>query len=361
MAPQQIGIYLGSADEVFFKYHFYQVLGPASEYLNFYSDAGSFVSSNHDRKVACFQIPYPYTDLIETQLKQVYDSSDVVFIIGSELHPNTVDFIRRNDFPKICWFLCGKLMPNVNGRTFPFLDWFTTSIHFYKNVRPITLHDLDPYAVKPFMFDALLGRKKPHRDQAYSFINDNLPDSGIVTYINDYNINFKNNDNAKWQWQLTGLEQHENVQWTVDFVTYYGHRLSLSQVMPIDIYNQSAYSLVCETNYHNDYVFVTEKTVKPILARRLFITLGNRYTLEYLRELGFQTFDGIIDESYDAIENVTERHQAALAQLRWLCTQPQEQILERARSIIEHNFNLMYRENWYQKFSTPFVNRLLNR
>jgi hypothetical protein len=101
-------------------------------------------------------------------------------------------------------------------------------------------------------------------------------------------------------------------------------------------------------------VFYTEKTVKPILARRLFITLGNRYHLEGLRRLGFKTFHGIIDESYDSIEGTTDRHNAALEQLKWLCEQDQEDILKRCRDIVDHNYNLMYGNDWYNLFRQLF-------
>jgi hypothetical protein len=127
--------------------------------------------------------------------------------------------------------------------------------------------------------------------------------------------------------------------------------MSLSQVMPLNIYNQTAYSLVCETNCDNDCVFFTEKTVKPILARRLFVMVANRYSLAMLRDLGFQTFNTIIDESYDEIEHYPTRQYAALEQLKWLCKQPQEQILAQCRDIVDHNYNVMMGRDWYREFS----------
>ena len=363
MVLQDIGIYFNDANSAIFSYHLNQVIGPALETISYYSNTEAFCQSPHPRRIACFQIPYPYTDLVEHEIDSVYSSADLVIVLGSELHARTVDFVRRFDRPKMRWFLCGRLNPELNlGRTYRFLDWFTTSVYFYKNVRPSTLYELDPYTVKPLMFDALLGRRKIHRDQAYEFIHSHqLQQQSITTYVDDYALNFRTGDHDKWIWEDRGLEEHEGVQWTVDRVKYYGYRMSLSQIIPINIYNQTAYSLVCETNFDNDYVFFTEKTVKPILARRLFILLGNRYALRELQELGFKTFNGIIDESYDEIETVHDRHQAALEQLQWLCGQDQTKILAQCRDITEHNFNLMYGKNWYQLFSTPFINLLLNR
>lgn len=363
MAVQDLGLFVLDVSEPVFRYHFNELVGPIRNNWTYYSNVDTFIGSQHQRRVACFQIPYPYDNSVEQLIDQVYDSCDAIIILGSELHPRTVDFMRRYDRPKIAWFVCGLLNDKLHhSRVYLFLDWFTTSVHFYKNVRPSTLYSLTPYQTKPLMFDALLGRKKPHRDQAYDFMVDTgLINQGTVTYVNTHQVNFSADNPGQWRWELAGLEEHKTVEWTVDRVRYYGHRMSLSQVIPLDIYNQTAYSLVCETNFNNDYVFYTEKTVKPILARRLFVHLSHRYALRGLRELGFKTFGDIIDESYDEIEPATQRHQAALEQLQWLCRQDQASILARCRDTVDHNFNLMYGRDWYHDFKQPFGRVLLNR
>jgi hypothetical protein len=212
------------------------------------------------------------------------------------------------------------------------------------------------------VFDALLGRKKLHRDRAYNFINrEGLDNQGIVTYMDIADQGFVATQSTQWIWEDAGMTGQERVEWTVDRIDYYGYNMSLSQVMPLQVYNQTAFSLVCETNCDQDYVFFTEKTVKPILARRLFVMVANRYSLAALRELGFQTFGSIIDESYDEIEGIYNRQMAAMAQIKWLCQQDQSSILGRCRGIVDHNFNLMYGTDWYARFKEQFVKGLIGR
>ena len=360
LAVQDVGIYVPERSIPLFKFHFRSLGGTFSDNWAHYNDLDLFKKSNHQKRVACLQVPYPYptnpknpkNHPFDQEIADIYNHVDTIVLLCSEVHQATVDFIRRHDLPKMCWFLCGKLNPPLlNGRTYTFLDWFITTIHFYKNVRPTTLYQLNPYESKPLMFDALLGRKKHHRDVAYNFIQEqNLADKGIVTYINTRHIDFQTTTDSQWLWEEEGLTERENVQWTVEPVKYYGHSMSLSQVMPLKVYNQTAYSLVCETNCENDSVFFTEKTVKPILARRLFILVANRYSLAMLRELGFRTFDGIIDESYDEIACEKIRQFAAMEQLKWLCKQPQERILAECRDIVDHNFNLMMCRDWHREF-----------
>ncbi len=88
-------------------------------------------------KVLPVKLNYPKNNIIDQEIADIYEHVDIIILLGSELHESTVDFIRRHDLPKMRWFLCGRLTPPLlNGRTYTFLDWFTTTVHFYKNVRP---------------------------------------------------------------------------------------------------------------------------------------------------------------------------------------------------------------------------------
>lgn len=333
MQSHKVGVFFPAENSDFFLFHLKDI------------DAAN-------SSVACFQIPYPYTEQFEQQIESACATYKHIVIIGCELHPVTVDFIRRFDRPNITYFLCGYLnVPLVHSTVHLYLDWFITTTDCYRNN---LLDKLTPYSTKPYAFDALLGRRKPHRQLAWDYIQHYLKDQCIATYIDNHQIDFGTEDSNKWIWEREGLEVNEIPQWTVETVTYNNHQQRLSQIIPISIYNQSAYSLVAETNVDNDYVFFTEKTVKPILAKRLFIMLGNRYVLARLRDLGFKTFDSVIDESYDTIEPVTDRHCAALDQMRWLTTQDQSLILNQLQPIVEHNARHMLTTDWYKDFKNTF-------
>lgn len=68
-----------------------------------------------------------------------------------------------------------------------------------------------------------------------------------------------------------------------------------------DFLEKTSYSLVPETFVINDQFFITEKTYKPIFYGHPFLIWGNTGILNYLKELGYQTYDEIFDESYDKI------------------------------------------------------------
>jgi hypothetical protein len=64
-------------------------------------------------------------------------------------------------------------------------------------------------------------------------------------------------------------------------------------------YHRFDIELVAETYCHGDTFFVTEKTVRPIIAGKSLLVYGPRDYLARLRDLGFQTWNNIWDESYD--------------------------------------------------------------
>ena len=72
-------------------------------------------------------------------------------------------------------------------------------------------------------------------------------------------------------------------------------------------YTDTYFSLVTETVYNNDNSFRTEKIAKPIAMAHPFIVAANPGYYRDLRNLGFRTFDHLIDESFDTIENHQDR------------------------------------------------------
>jgi len=137
---------------------------------------------------------------------------------------------------------------------------------------------------------------------------------------------------------------------TIQTVKYYGISITMSQIVPFKIYNQTYYSLVAETNAVNSFNFYTEKIVKPMLAKRLFIVIAGQNYLKNLRTFGFKTFDGIIDESYDYEINDEIRWHMALDQLQYLCKQNPQEVLNKIKDVVEHNQQLILNTNWYENF-----------
>jgi len=65
-----------------------------------------------------------------------------------------------------------------------------------------------------------------------------------------------------------------------------------------EIYLDSYIHIITETNFAKD-IFPTEKVINPITVLQPFILFGAPEYLKYIKSLGFKTFHGFIDESYD--------------------------------------------------------------
>lgn len=89
-------------------------------------------------------------------------------------------------------------------------------------------------------------------------------------------------------------------------------------------------------------LFVTEKTLKPLLVGHPFLAVAGHKHLQHLHALGFKTFDGIINESYDLYEGPGERLKMVAAEVERLCKDNVE-LLESTKDIRQHNRLNMYK------------------
>jgi len=330
---------------------------------NFTRDFESFVQSPGP-KSAVFHVPFPweggYGDQFVGRIDRVQDC-DRIIILCSELHNRTYEFIRQNDQKNITYFLCGYLNRRLeHSHIRQWMDWFVTTLKFYKTV-PTFLNKLTPYAVKSKSFDVLLGQPRQHRDMVYNYLKSHT-DQVVLTYMRDFSQGLYDHDftakaiqdrpSDEYIWDLDSINVPKDpVNFTIEHVELHGQQVSISQVIPLSIYNQTAYSVVTETNFMNSYTFYTEKTVKPILAERLFIAFSGQHYLRNLHNLGFRTFDGIINESYDEEPDQYKRYAMAYEQMKYLFTQSQEKVLQQIRPIAEYNKRHMLTTNWYADFA----------
>jgi hypothetical protein len=114
------------------------------------------------------------------------------------------------------------------------------------------------------------------------------------------------------------------------------------------VFNDTAYSIIAETDHDNTLSFFSEKTAKPLIARRLFVAFSGYKFLYNLRNAGFGTFGDVIDESYDLILDDNERYAAAFEQVKRLCTLDQTMVYNKLRDVLEYNFRTVMERDWTQ-------------
>ena len=324
-----------------------------------------FLSGEIKSRVAMFHVYYESDGWVD-KLKQVYDHCDLIFVFCTELHSHTIAPLTSIDLPRIHIYMCGFINDYKfeHAQVGQHMDWLYTTSHFYLRSRPNFLsYHLKPFAVKPYAFDVLLGEWRVSRNAAYDYIKDNqLDEKVIMTYFGLFRPELEHGTGLKkrgfvFDWDDPNIEfdsanNPNDVRFSVQYVKYYGTRVSMSQIIPLDIYQQTAYTLVAETTAGNEWNFYTEKIAKPILAQRLFVVVSGRHYLKNLRSLGFQTFSNVIDESYDEIEDDHARWRLAMDQVKYLCTQDQTKIFAQIRDTVEHNLGVLKNtDHYYSTFS----------
>lgn len=104
------------------------------------------------------------------------------------------------------------------------------------------------------------------------------------------------------------------------------------------------FSVVNETSVDSSYIFITEKSMRPIINFHPFIILGNPNTLSKIKQLGFKTFPELFDESYDTIEDYTARLKAVVNNVVNLCSKDREEIhklYQLVKPKLIHNYKLL--------------------
>jgi hypothetical protein len=66
-----------------------------------------------------------------------------------------------------------------------------------------------------------------------------------------------------------------------------------------NVYKKMLVEVVAETNTLGNGFYITEKTMRPMLFGRIFVTIATSGFEQKLKELGFDIFDDLVDKSYD--------------------------------------------------------------
>lgn len=98
-----------------------------------------------------------------------------------------------------------------------------------------------------------------------------------------------------------------------------------------------------------DRLFFTEKLMKAIFNKNIFLVFNSPRSLEYLNRLGFKTFSHLFDESYDTIDDDYDRLLAMIDQLRDFSSLPNDKLQDIYKNnlyILEHNQEHLLSNDW---------------
>jgi len=97
-----------------------------------------------------------------------------------------------------------------------------------------------------------------------------------------------------------------------NYATYRGTDNDENFIRLAPLYAQHAVNIVTETEYNTYPGIITEKTVLAMLACQIPIVIGYPGIVSHIRDMGLDTFDDVVDTSYDLLPNDTRLEQALL-------------------------------------------------
>jgi len=134
------------------------------------------------------------------------------------------------------------------------------------------------------------------------------------------------------RWPDRKLPKEYELPWAQEYPRY-----GMDQDIFEKPYNDTAFSIVSETNDSNNEIFMTEKIWKPIIAQQMFVVHGNYLYLQKLKELGFKTFNSYFEEAYDLDKDPDMRIETIVDVCDRLRDAPWQDMYLHSKALRQHN------------------------
>jgi len=231
---------------------------------------------------------------------------------------------------------------------------------------------------KPYLFLMLNGRMRPHR----RWMIESFRQAGLLDKILYTNLHAKHEPCSDLRYMINGADVMHNIEPIHYLPSHYEIDKYQSQINVstdnIDVkhhlfngewgevyikaepYIDTYFSVVTETIYNSSHSFRTEKIWKPIMIGHPWICVSNPGFYKDLRNMGFQTFNTLIDEDFDLIENTQDRLERLTVVVQNLCSSNLSDFLLQCNSICKYNQQHMleYKKHHVDAFQSRFINFL---
>lgn len=191
----------------------------------------------------------------------------------------------------------------------------------------------------------------------YSLHRNNLFDHGYVSHqrVVENEIYKRKVEHAQ-EIKLLATRQDFDVKYFLEY-GYKKHFLDTVLSKPDSVFSfkfhqdlsaKSCFEVVTETDIC-DSLFMTEKTLKPILFKSPFLLCGSFLSLYRLKSFGFQTYDSIFDESYDSEPVYYDRMAIILDNIKRLCSMSVEEChkkMNTVKEVSDYNYNHFLNSDW---------------
>lgn len=146
-------------------------------------------------------------------------------------------------------------------------------------------------------------------------------------------------------WNLFGSVPAEYSSETFCDPLVKGYINSYENYLQDSFIQQVGFDIVAESVFDYPYPYVSEKSIRPLLNKKIFILLAPARTLELLQQYGFKTFSPFIDENYDLIDDPVNRINAVFSEITRLCQLSLDEVKENIlqyKDILDYNYQNLW-------------------
>lgn len=239
--------------------------------------------------------------------------------------------------------------------------FFNVILGYEYNLEQMTRTDeIYRKTTKPYEFLFLNGRARPHRKYLWEKLNSQqLLDRALWTMLEGNHIR-----QLPSYYEVERYQHNQIVTASTQLIKHEIFQNTWGEIyLKAEPYIDTYFSLVTETVADYPHSFRTEKIAKPIMMGHPWIAAANRGFYRDLHNLGFQTFNGLIDESFDQIDNTQDRMDRIVEIVRDLCQQDLVSFLESCYNVCKYNQAHLqeYRSQLRRDFPNRFINYINER
>ena len=221
---------------------------------------------------------------------------DFTLLLHSEKNSVNVDAFAQHGFVPVYYW----------GHAVIAQDWFR-----YAKLDPTLAFDIKKIQKDFLIYNrAWSGTREYRLFFAELLVKSNLIDCSNTSFsTQDNSLDYRQHQFVNKNLQISNFELHKC------FESNIADSSSSADYNNLD-YSTTGIEIVLETLFDDGRWHLTEKSLRPIACGKPFMLAATPGSLQYLQSYGFETFSGLIDESYDLIVEPHLRLQAIVKEMQ---------------------------------------------
>jgi len=288
------------------------------------------------------------TNISSVSVNRVFIFTEDLYAVKDDTAEEIIFLRRLVDYMKYSNYRIFHCEQNVNkmntlGLEIEYFDWFiAASVDYYTRV-------LTPIEVTTEFNNKLCCLNRRFGEHRY------LASAVFSNYSNIYfSQQYSLEDTSMYHLDVTKLSNGVKDLVYKGFANLKNRTILVDRAMPVELIDPFEYaslesetdlysktrnafcSIITESKFHSNFPNFSEKTLRVVYSGRPFLLLAPPGTLKLLQQLGIKTFSEFWDESYDAIQDHTQRFQCVMdIALKIQSTESPD--IESFVAVLEHN------------------------